>query len=75
MQADNWSKILGETIPNALKAVDEMNKAILPIAAQLNNNREQLEKTHPDLLKRYDQAMQEVAEASAKLKQNGGNGN
>lgn len=75
MQANEWSKILGEAIPDALKAVGRLNNAILPIAAQLNQNREQLAKSHPELLKRYDQAMKEVNDANAKLKANGGNGN
>lgn len=68
MQDNDWTKILGETIPDALKAVSKMEASIAPLLAQVNQHRDKID---PTLLGKFDEAMKDVSNAKEKLKEYG----
>ena len=63
MQANQWSEILGNDIPNILKQAKELEAKLTPILLQVNQQREGID---PELLKQFDASMEQIKEAKAK---------
>jgi len=63
MQANQWSEILGNDIPNMLKQAKELEAKLTPILLQVNQQREGID---PELLKQFDASMEQIKEAKAK---------
>jgi hypothetical protein len=63
MQANQWSEILGNDIPNMLKQAKELEAKLTPILLQVNQQREGID---PELLKHFDASMEQIKEAKAK---------
>jgi hypothetical protein len=63
MQANQWSEILGNDIPNMLKQAKELEVKLTPILLQVNQQREGID---PELLKQFDASMEQIKEAKAK---------
>lgn len=63
MQANQWSEILGQDIPNMLKQAKELEAKLTPILLQVNQQREGID---PSLLKQLDASMEQIKEAKEK---------
>jgi len=68
MTADSINKILGDSIPNALKSVHELEKRVAPLLAKAQAHKADIDKVDPELTSMLDKAMKDVREAKEKLR-------
>jgi len=68
MQADDFKQILGMDIPNALEAIQKLERGVAPIMARVEKHRSEID---PSMLTKFDEVLNDLDEARKKLKDNG----
>ena len=68
MQVDDFKKVLGQDLPGLMEAANKLEKNISPILAKIGAHRSEID---PALMKKYDEALEDLEKAKQKMKTNG----